>query len=127
MKSIVEFCPDLEYLEVRDILLMDTSKQFGQDEVEKVFSKDPGEYESLEVLRFLFPNKVMLHPGLSWIAVRCPSLRIVGDVSVWGIPYDTLMRIFANTSLYNYEFALEHTGILHFSDKHNRMDLARFE
>lgn len=124
LKSIVAWCPALEYLEVKDICSM---TKFGGDEVEQIFCKGAGEYESLEVLRLLFPNQILLFPGLTWIALRCPALRIVGDLEVWGVPYDTVMRIYANSGLYNYDFAIEHKGVLHFCDRQNKNELARFE
>ncbi|ODM94030.1 hypothetical protein Ocin01_12651 [Orchesella cincta] len=127
LESILEYCPNLEYLEVRDVLLMNTARDFGDDEVERIFQRDPGEYKSLEVLRFLFKNRILLYEGLAWIAVRCPALKIVGDLSLWGIPYDTIMRLYANISLNNYEFAIEHEGVLHYCDRKNKLDLSRFE
>ncbi|CAL8102341.1 unnamed protein product [Orchesella dallaii] len=127
LESIMEYCPKLEYLEVRDVQLITTPRDFGDDEVERIFQREPGGYKSLEVLRILFKNNIYLYEGLAWIAVRCPALKIVGDLSLWGIPYDTLMRLFANISANNYDFAIEHEGVLHYCEKNNNLNLTRFQ
>jgi len=111
LKSIIKKCPALKYLEIREILLNDT--HLNDADIEDLFQH---ENEHIEVLRFLFKNKISLTRGVFRIITKCRGLRILGDLKNWGIGENSFLSFTLQLRFHNFRVSVEYDGVIHYTD-----------
>lgn len=108
VKSIVQNCPGLQYLEIKELLLH--SKFLDDDDISSIFIK---EAENLQVLRILFNNNISMLYGMTEILKKCPAIRMVGDFKYWAVTGKSFYRLHKQINLHNFRIVVEYDGILH--------------
>lgn len=112
IKSIVQKCPALSYLEVYELLYH--PRHMDDEDFSEIFE---GHYcENLSVFRILFKNRISLLGGFTELLKSCPSLRMIGDLGRWNVSEKSVFRLQKQVNFHNFRIIIEYNGILYNSN-----------